>query len=340
MTYNQVKQIFEGKLNTEFSSSLSPVISISGIVVNESDIQWIANFIQWLMTNFDSRSEFIFVDDKIRDHLRRLHFQTHGLSDFAIRKIFSICLNAVSSTTETRDVFDSGYATIKNGLNVDIINIFKFMCEASDVPFVNSYSRKICDGTSLTKGWKDGSLPREFFGRNTVNLIKHNQNLLRDYCVPALQAIYELVQSPDTIATCEKIIGISSGYLLHIIDVYLMYSFPGSHDDSHAAHAMKYHADYHGPAFCKIFIPITPFDKFYGTHSFVTTSHRVKPNTYQDSNKEFNSLLNDYDHSLFLDHHSHPGDVIIENTNGYHCGKTGMYPRIILAITVGFLAGT
>ena len=90
MTYTQVKQIFECKLNAESSSSLSQAFSTSGISVSESDIQWISKFIQWLMTVFDTRSEFIFIEDKIRDNLRRIHFQTHGISDFAIRTIFAI----------------------------------------------------------------------------------------------------------------------------------------------------------------------------------------------------------------------------------------------------------
>ena len=88
-----------------------------------------------------------------------------------------------------------------------------------------------------------------------------------------------------------------------------------------------------------MFIPITPLDDLHGTHSFIKTSHTNKPRNYQMRSKDDSSLSDFYDTSLFVEYRANPGDLIIENTNGYHRGTTGKNPRIILAITVGFVMG-
>ena len=155
----------------------------------------------------------------------------------------------------------------------------------------------------------------------------------------AVDIVTDLIKSPDISTLCEQLIGLGCGYELSIIFATLMYSFPGSHESTYSGHAMNYHVDYHGPAFCKIFIPITPLDNLHGTHSFIKTSHLNKPRNYQAIQEDVSTLFDFYDTSLFVGHEVNPGDLIIENTNGYHRGTTGKNPRIILAITVGLVMG-
>ena len=253
--------------------------------------------------------------------------------------MYNDCINPDPGSTIPKDVAKNGYALLKNRIEPEVINFFKELSETSYLPFENTFSLKRSRADFITNEWRNGSLSEDFRGRNILDLIKHNRGKLDKNIETAANIIRDLVESPDISAYCEQIIGIKNGYKLGLIMATLMYSFPGCHESTHSEHALIYHVDYHGPTFCKLFIPITPLDELHGTHSFIKTSHSIKPRNYQEIQKDKSILIDEYDTSLFVDHMANPGDLLIENTNGYHRGTIGEVPRILLSITVGFVMG-
>ena len=266
-------------------------------------------------------------------------FKHGGVSDTVIRSLYNDCLHVERRSLLNKKSANDGYAIIRNRIHLSIIDFFKEICANSKLVFQNSYSLECKSGDSLTNEWSNGLLQEEFRGRNTLSLIKHGRYAPDKLIRTGVDMVAELIKSPDIYTLCEQLIGLNSGYRLEIIFATLMYSFPGSQELTHAEHAMNYHVDYHGPTFCKMFIPITPFDDLHGSHSFIKTSNTVKPRSYQMRQKDVSLLINCYRTSLFVDHKASPGDLIIENTNGYHRGTTGKNPRILLSITVGLVMG-
>ena len=108
---------------------------------------------------------------------------------------------------------------------------------------------------------------------------------------------------------------------------------PGGFTDSELdSQALKWHSDWHGTSFCKLFIPLTPLNTSTGTHSFIPESHKIRPSFYADTRYE-NSLIElKYSPVTF---NLLPGDLLIEDTSGLHKGIPGHSDyRIVLMLLV------
>ena len=114
---------------------------------------------------------------------------------------------------------------------------------------------------------------------------------------------------------------------------------PQSHHEA-SQQAQMWHTDYHGSSLAKVFIPLTELNDELGTHRFASGTHLRKPPFYSDKRYMDHEISGHYSEDYLVAHEANPGDIIIENTNGFHKGVPGRNSfrlMLILSFNTGLI---
>ena len=250
------------------------------------------------------------MNSSVYQYLRSLHFLTKGLSDLIVNNLLSLTsdYSTVLSPQICGQVNGPGYEVIHNALHPDLLHQLHDAFIHSSLTLKHSVSR-IQTPYSLLVG--QDSIP----GRWSNYISLASESCYQHLLLKIIRLLYSVIN--------QRGIYFADNGPFKVTETRFSLSKPqpvstSFSQDELSQQALLWHSDYHGTFFYKVFIPLTPFNSDFGSHSYLTNSHFQKPCFYADTrytDKQVNqSNLHISDFNLDI------GDILIENTCGLHRG--------------------